>query len=43
VSKALKVVAQKFEKCPECSMEYKPEKLIKKVLEENYVAVLVSN
>ena len=34
-------MALKYERCPECSMEYKPELLAKKVIEGNYVAVMV--
>jgi hypothetical protein len=37
----LQAVAKKYERCPECSMEYKPDQLAKKVIEENFVAVMV--
>ena len=42
VSEILKTVAEKYERCPDCSIEFNPEKIAKKVMKENYVAVLVT-
>ena len=43
MSHDLQIVAEKYERCPECSIEYKPDEIAKKVAEENYVAVMVMN
>ena len=41
MSKALQIIANKYAKCPDCSIEFSPELVAKKIMEENYVAVMV--
>ena len=43
MSKILQTVAEKYEKCPDCSMNFDPEAFARKVIKENFVAVLVSD
>ena len=43
VSEVLKTLAKQYERCPDCSIEYNPERIANKVINEKYVAVLVRN
>ena len=41
VSKVLRAIGNKYKRCLECSIGFQPDQLVKKVIEGNYVEVLV--
>ena len=41
ITEDLQIIAKKYESCPQCSLQYNPDVIAKKLMEEKYVAVIV--